>query len=62
MEPWGQTDPTFRSTRIYSALSAEELRLRLISQWGYQDAQLPSTHTLLNKLNELGYVLVLEHC
>ena len=57
MEPSGQTDPTFRSTRIYSPLSAEELRLRLISQRGYQDAQLPSTRTLRNKLNELGYRL-----
>ena len=42
-EPSGQTDPTFLSTRIYAPLSAEELRLRLISQRGYQDAQLPST-------------------
>jgi hypothetical protein len=57
VEPSGQTDPTFRSTRIYSPLSAEELRLRLISQRGYQDAQLPSTRTLRNKLNELGYRL-----
>jgi hypothetical protein len=34
VEPSGQTDRTFRSTGIYSPLSAEELRLRLISQRG----------------------------
>jgi hypothetical protein len=57
VEPLGQTDPSFRSTRIYSPLSAGELRLRLISQRGYQDAQLPGTRTLRNKLNALGYRL-----
>ena len=32
----GQTDSTFRSTRIYSPLTADEVRLRLISQHGSQ--------------------------
>ena len=45
VEPSGQTDPTFRSTRIYSPLTADEVRLRLISQHGYKDAQLPCTRT-----------------
>ncbi len=57
VEPSGQTDPTFRSTRIYSPLSAEEVRLRLITQCGYQDAELPCTRTLRNKLNDLDYRL-----
>lgn len=57
VEPSGQTDPTFRSTRIYSPLSADEVRLRLISQHGYNDAQLPCTRTLRNKLNDLGFRL-----
>ena len=57
IEPSGQTDPTFRSTRIYSPLSAEEVRLRLITQCGYKDAELPCTRTLRSKLNDLGYRL-----
>ncbi|MCU7880675.1 MAG: hypothetical protein KZQ66_14440 [Candidatus Thiodiazotropha sp. (ex Lucinoma aequizonata)] len=57
MEPLGQTDPTFHSTRIYSPLSADEVRLRLIAQRGYSDTELPCTRTLRNKLNELGYQL-----
>jgi hypothetical protein len=57
VEPSGQTDPTFRSTRIYSPLSAEEVRLRLITQCGYKDAELPCTRTLRNKLNDLDYRL-----
>ncbi|MCU7879479.1 MAG: hypothetical protein KZQ60_02080 [Candidatus Thiodiazotropha sp. (ex Lucinoma aequizonata)] len=53
----GQIDPTFSSTRIYSPLSADEVRLRLIAQQGYSDIELPCTSTLRNKLNELGYQL-----
>lgn len=57
VEPSGQTDPTFRSTRIYSPLTAEEVRLRLITQCGYKDAELPCTRTIRNKLNDLGFRL-----
>ncbi|MCU7909180.1 MAG: hypothetical protein KZQ71_11540 [Candidatus Thiodiazotropha sp. (ex Lucinoma aequizonata)] len=57
MEPLWQTDPTFRSTRIYSPLSADEVRLRLIAERGYSDTELPCTRTLRNKFNELGYQL-----
>ncbi len=57
VEPSGQTDPTFRSTRIYSPLTAEEVRRRLIRQYSYTDAELPCTRTLRNKLNALGFRL-----
>jgi hypothetical protein len=57
IEPSGQADPTFRSTRIYTPLTADEVRLRLITQQGYTDAELPSSRTLRTKLNELGYRL-----
>ncbi len=57
VEPSGQTDPTFRSNCIYSPLSAEEVRLRLITQCDYKDAELPRTRTLRNKLNDLDYRL-----
>ena len=57
VEPSTQTDPTFRSTRIFSPLSAGEVRLRLITEHGYKDRELPSTRTLRTKLNDLGYRL-----
>ncbi len=57
VEPASQTDPTFRSTRIYSPLSAGEVRLRLLRQYRYTDTELPCTRTLRTKLNELGYQL-----
>lgn len=57
VEPSGQTDPTFRSTRIYSPLSAKEVRERLLAQCGYTDTELPCTRTLRTKLNDLGYQL-----
>ena len=57
VEPNSQTDPTFRSTRVYTPLSAEEVRHRLHTQFGYSDAHLPCVRTLCTKLNALGYRL-----
>jgi hypothetical protein len=57
VEPTGQTDPTFRSTRIYTPLSAQQVHQRLIAQYGYNDTDLPSIRTLRTKLNNLGYRL-----
>lgn len=57
MEPEVQTDPTFRSTRTYSPLTACEVRDRLMSRFGYTNAELPCVRTLRNKLNDLGYRL-----
>ncbi len=57
VEPRSQTDPTFRSTRVYTPLTAEEVRHRLRTQFGYSEAHLPCVRTLRSKLNELGYRL-----
>lgn len=57
VEPCTQTDPTFRSTRIYTPLTGEEMRYRLRTQYGYGEAELPCVRTLRNKLNALGYRL-----
>lgn len=57
VEPASQTDPTFRSTRIYSPLSADEVRRRLITQCGYNVTELPCARTLRTKLNDLGFRL-----
>ena len=50
-----QTDPQFRSTRLYTRLSAAEVRRQLMAQKGYTDAELPTAETIGAKLNGLGY-------
>lgn len=50
-----QTDPTFKSTRLYTRLSARAVRQALIDHRGYTDEQLPSRETIRVKLNKLGY-------
>ena len=50
-----QTDPQFRTNRLYTRLSAAEVRRQLIAQKGYTDAELPTAETIGTKLNALGY-------
>jgi hypothetical protein len=50
-----QTDPQFRSNRLYTRLTASEVRRQLLAQKGYTDEQLPSERTIRTKLNKLGY-------
>lgn len=50
-----QADPQFRTTRLYTRLSAAELRRQLLAQKGYSEAELPSERTIATKLNALGY-------
>jgi hypothetical protein len=52
-----QTDPTFQSVRLYTRLSAAEVRRQLIQQKGYTDEELPTEETIRLKLNQLGYTL-----
>jgi hypothetical protein len=50
-----QTDPQFRSKRLYCRLSAGEVRRQLIAQKGYSDDDLPTAQTINSKMNKLGY-------
>jgi len=50
-----QTDPQFRTQRLYTRLSAAEVRRQLIAQKGYRDDALPTVQTITAKLNTLGY-------
>ena len=50
-----QTDPQFRSTRLYTRLSAADVRRQLIAQKGDTAAELPTAETIGAKLNALGY-------
>lgn len=50
-----QTDARFRTHRLYTRMSAAEVRRQLHETKGYQDEELPSEETLRCKLNMLGY-------
>lgn len=52
-----QTDPTFKTTRLFTRISAAEVRKQLILQKGYSDEELPCEETIRVKINELGYRL-----
>jgi hypothetical protein len=50
-----QTDPRFRTQRLYTRLSAAVVRQQLIEQKGYSVDEIPAIRTISNKLNDLGY-------
>jgi hypothetical protein len=50
-----QVDPQFRTNRLYTRLDGGEVRRQLIEQQGYQEEELPTVQTIVNKLNALGY-------
>jgi hypothetical protein len=50
-----QTDPRFRTGRLYTRLSAAEVRRQLIERKGYTEAEAPAVRTINDKLNQLGY-------
>jgi hypothetical protein len=52
-----QIDPSFKSKRLYSRLSAAEVRKQLIEKYGYRDENFPKSETIRVKLNDLGYKL-----
>lgn len=52
-----QTDPSFQSTRLYTRLSAAEVRRQLVLIKGYEEGELPSTETIRKRLNEMGFSL-----
>jgi Rhodopirellula transposase DDE domain len=52
-----QTDARFESNRLYTRLSAAQVRQELIRQKGYTDDELPTEETIRVKLNDLGYQL-----
>lgn len=52
-----QADPKFQSTFLYARISARAVRVALIEEKGYIDAELPSRQTIGDILNRLGYRL-----
>jgi hypothetical protein len=52
-----QADPKFQTERLFTRISAKEVRRLLIATKGYTDEQLPTQQTINRKLNLLGYCL-----
>lgn len=50
-----QTDPTFRTQRLYTRLTTKEVRHQLIVQKGYTDEELPCVEGIRQRLNQMGY-------
>src|SRR5258708_25683178 len=50
-----QADPQFRTNRLYTRLTAAEVRRQLLGKFGYTDEELPTAETIAPKLNDLGY-------
>lgn len=57
VDPHSQTDPSFKSTKLYTRLSAAEVRHQLIELKDYLDEELPSQEVIRQRLNQLGYGL-----
>lgn len=49
-----QTDPQFKSTRLYTRLSVNEVSNQLLKK-GYEEEDLPTNQTIWNKLYSMGY-------
>jgi hypothetical protein len=52
-----QADPKFQTKRLFTRISAAEVRRQLIATKGYTDEQLPTQQTINRKLNTLGFRL-----
>lgn len=49
-----QIDPKFTSTRLYTRLSAKQVKKQLIKR-GFKEEELPTNQTIFNKMVSLGY-------
>src|ERR1700716_4305360 len=49
-----QADPKFQTDRLFTRISAAEVRRQLIAIKGYTDEQLPTQQTINTKLNLMG--------
>lgn len=52
-----QADPKFQTGRLFTRISAAEVRRQLIATRGYTDAELPTQQTINTKMNRLGFSL-----
>lgn len=55
VEPECQTDPSFNTCRLYTRLTATEVRKHLLKLDGYEKDTIPCVKTINTKLNDLDY-------
>lgn len=55
VKPDSQADPTFRTTKIYTPLTAKTMHVRLIETKEYTEQELPTIRTIRNKMNNLNF-------
>jgi hypothetical protein len=55
LDPTGQTDPTFRSARIYTPMTARQVHKRLQKGGRYKRKSLPCRRTISTRMTVLGY-------
>jgi len=57
VEPHSQVDPKFKTSLIYTRITAKAVRKALLDSKGYTNQELPTERTISNILNRLGYTL-----
>ena len=57
VEPYTQADPTLKSERMFTRLSAAQVRRQLIETKGYHEEELPSQEVIRQRLNLMNYRL-----
>lgn len=57
VEPHSQVDPKFKTSLMYTRITAKAVRKALLDCKGYTDQELPTERTISNILNRLGYTL-----
>ena len=50
-----ETDPTFRTTRLYRRLTAKEVRRQLLEDKGYRVDQIPGERSMRDVLSRMGF-------
>ena len=55
VKPGSQADPTFRTTKIYTPITAKNVYQHLMEEKGYSTSQLPTVRTIGKKLNCLNF-------
>ncbi len=57
VDPQSQADPSLKSERLYTRISAAQVRRQLIEQKGYRHEELPTAELIRQRLNEMNYRL-----
>ena len=57
VEPHTQADPSLKTERLFTRISAAQVRLQLIEKKGYRDEDLPTQEVIRQRLNHMNYRL-----